>query len=140
MNTHEEDESAIREIEIEAKKAAAVRDLERYICFYANDATLFWPGTPMVTGKDAIRELMNAFFAMPSFALSFQTLKIQVSQNGDLAYSYGINTVTLTDPKGNVVRDKGKYLTVYGKQPDGNWKVIADIGNSDLQAPIPMEK
>ena len=46
----------------------------------------------------------------------------------------------LTDPKGNAVSDKGKYLTVYKKQPDGNWKVIADIGNSDLQAPIPQEK
>jgi uncharacterized protein (TIGR02246 family) len=66
MNTHEEDESAIREIEIEARNAAAGRDLERYLCFYADDASLFWPGTPLVTGKDSIRELMNAFFAMPS--------------------------------------------------------------------------
>jgi uncharacterized protein (TIGR02246 family) len=140
MNKHEEDESAIREIEIEAKKAAAIRDLERYICFYADDASLFWPGTPLVTGKDAIRELMNAFFAMPSFSLSFQTLKVQVSQSGDLAYSYGINTVTFTDPNGNAVSDKGKYVTVYKKQPDGNWKVTADIGNSDLQAPILVEK
>ncbi len=140
MNTHEEDESAIREIEIEAKKAAAIRDLERYICFYADDASLFWPGAPLVTGKDAIRELMNAFFDMPSFSLSFQTLKVQVSQSGDLAYSYGINTVTFTDPYGSAVSDKGKYLTVYKKQPDGIWKVIADIGNSDLQAPIPLEK
>ena len=140
MNKHEEDESAIREIEIEAKKAAAIRDLERYICFYADDASLFWPGTPLVTGKDAIRELMNAFFAMPSFSLSFQTLKVQVSQSGDLAYSYGINTVTFTDPNGNAVSDKGKYLTVYKKQADGNWKVTADIGNSDLQAPILVEK
>jgi uncharacterized protein (TIGR02246 family) len=140
MNTHEEDESAIREIEIEARNAAAGRDLERYLCFYADDASLFWPGTPLVTGKDAIRELMNAFFAMPSFSLSFHTLKVQVSQSGDLAYSYGINTVTFTDPNGNAVSDKGKYLTVYRKQQDGTWKVTADIGNSDLQVPIPLEK
>jgi uncharacterized protein (TIGR02246 family) len=140
MNTQEEDESAIREIETEAKKAAAARNLERYISFYADDASLFWPGTPMVTGKAAIRDLLNAFFATPSFSLSFQTMKVQVSQSGDLAYSYGINTVTLADPNGNAVSDKGKYLTVYKKQPDGNWKVIADIGNSDLQAPIPQEK
>ncbi|MBZ5672354.1 MAG: SgcJ/EcaC family oxidoreductase [Acidobacteriia bacterium] len=140
MNTQEEDGSAIREIETEAKKAAAARNLERYISFYADDASLFWPGTPMVTGKPAIRELMNTFFAMPSFSLSFQTVKVQVSQSGDLAYSYGINTVTLTDPNGNVVSDKGKYLTVYKKQLDGKWKVIADIGNSDLQAPMPQEK
>jgi uncharacterized protein (TIGR02246 family) len=139
MNTHEEDESAIREIEIEAKKAAATRNLERYISFYADDASLFWPGTPIVSGKAAIRELMNAFFAMPSFSLSFQTVKVHISQSGDLAYSYGINTVTLTAPGGNAVSDKGKYLTVYKKQPDGTWKVVADIGNSDLHAPIPQE-
>jgi uncharacterized protein (TIGR02246 family) len=138
MNTREEDESVIREIETEAKRAAVARDLERYSSFYADDAALFWPGTPMVTGKAAIREFMKSFFAMPSFTLSFQTVKVQVSGSGDMAFSWGVNAVTLTDPAGNVVKDKGKYLTVYLKQPDGNWKVIADTGNSDLPAPIPM--
>jgi len=36
--------------------------------------------------------------------------------------------------------DKGKYVTVYRKQPDGKWKVVADIFNSDLPAPAPPKQ
>jgi len=25
----------------------------------------------------------------------------------------------------------GKYMTVWKKQPDGSWKVVADMGNTD---------
>ena len=65
---------------------------------------------------------------------------MHISRSGDLAYSHGINPVTLTDPNGNAMSDKGKYLTVYEKQPDADWKVIADIGNSDLKSPMPPGK
>ena len=32
------------------------------------------------------------------------------------------------------VKDKGKYLTVWKHQPDGTWKIVRDINNSDLPA------
>jgi len=41
------------------------------------------------------------------------------------------------NPK-SITTDKGKYLTVFRKQPDGSWKAVADMINSDLplaQAP-----
>lgn len=139
-DTRAADEQAIREIEIEANRAAAAKDLERYVSFYADDAAVFFPGTPMVTGKDAIRKTTDALFATAGFSLSFQTAKVEVSRGGDLAYTYGTNTVTMNDPKGKPVTDKGKYVAVYRKQADGTWKVVADIGNSDLPAPAPPPK
>jgi len=40
--------------------------------------------------------------------------------------------MTVTDPKTKQpITDKGKYLTVYMKQPDGSWKAVADTFNSD---------
>ncbi len=139
-DTRAADERAIREIEIEADKAAAAKDLDRYVSYYADDAALLPPGAPMVTGKEAIRKAMGALFAMPGFSLSFKTTKVEVSRSGDLAYSYGTNTVTMNDPKGKPLTDKGKYVAVYRKQPDGAWKVVADIANSDLPAPPPPPK
>lgn len=139
MGTRQEDETAIHEIEGAARKAAEARDLERYISFYADDAALFWPGAPRVAGKAAIREWMRAFFAMPRFSLSFQTAGVQVSRGGDLAFSYGTNAVSFTDRDGRTVNDRGKYLTFYRKEPGGGWKVVADMGNSDLPAPVPAE-
>lgn len=137
MDAHAEDVKAILEVERRAREAAEAKDLERYVSFYADDASLFWPGAPMVTGRAAIREFMRAFLSIPAFSLSFETAKVDVSRAGDLAYSYGTNKVTLVDPIGNRMKDRGKYLTVYRKQPDGTWKVMADMGNSDLPAPVP---
>jgi uncharacterized protein (TIGR02246 family) len=136
-DTREADVEAIRELERAAREAAEAKDLEKYVSFYADDAVLFWPGAPMVTGRAAIREFMRAFLSMPAFALSFTTAAVEVSGAGDLAYSYGTNRVTLVAPDGRRMNDRGKYLTVYRKQPDGTWRVVADIGNSDLPAPIP---
>lgn len=139
-DTRAEDERAIREIEAEAANAAAAKDLERYVSAYADDAALFFPNAPLVTGKDAIRKMTEALFRTPGFSLSFQTVKVEVSRAGDLAYTYGTNTVTLNDPKGKLVTDKGKYVAVYKKQPDGKWRCVADIGNSDLPGPAPAKK
>jgi uncharacterized protein (TIGR02246 family) len=139
-DTRAADERAIRELETEWSKAAAARDVERYASFYADDATAFDPGTPMVTGKDAIRKGLDAFFATPGLSMSFQTAKVEVARSGDLAYTYGTYTMTRNDPKGKPVNDQGKFVTVYRKQPDGKWKAVADIYNSDLPAPAPQPK
>ena len=139
-DTREADERAIREIEAEWSKAAAAKDVERLVSFYADDASVFAPGTPVVTGKDAIRRTLDADFATPGSSLSFQPAKVEVSRGGDLAYCSGTYTMTMNDPKGKPVTDKGKYVAVYKKQPDGKWKCVADIHNSDLPAPAPPPK
>jgi hypothetical protein len=42
---------------------------------------------------------------------------------------------TFTDPKGQPVTDRGKYVSIWRKQADGWWKVVQDIFNSDLPLP-----
>ena len=139
MATGGADVQSIRELEQRAREAAEAKDLDEYVSFYADDAVLFWPGAPMVRGRAAIREFMQAFLSMPGFSLSFETAGVEVSRARDLAYSYGTNRVTLVGPTGERMNDRGKYLTVYRKGPDGTWKVVADIGNSDLPAPVPEQ-
>lgn len=137
MDTREADVQSIREVEREAREAVEAKDLDRYMAGYADDAVLLWPGAPMVNGRAAIREFMQGFLSLPAFSLSFEIANVEVSRAGDLAYTYGANRVTLVDPSGRTVKDRGKYLTVYRKQPDGTWKAVADMGNSNLPAPIP---
>ncbi len=139
-DTREADERAIREIEVAWSKAAAAKDVEHFMSVYADDASVFEPGSPTATGKDAIRKGLDAMFAAPGMSLSFQTARVAVSRSGDLAYTYGTYAMTMKDAKGKPVNDKGKYVTVYGKQPDGKWKAVADIFNSDLPAPAPPKK
>ena len=139
-DTREADERAIRELDIECSKALAAKDADRCMSCYADDASVFRPGNPTVTGKDATRKGLDAFFAVPGASFSLQTAKVVASRSGDLAYTYGTYAATMNDAKGKPVNDKGKYVAVYRKQPDGKWKVVADIFNSDLPAPAPPKK
>jgi uncharacterized protein (TIGR02246 family) len=130
-DTREADERAVRECEIEASKALAAKDLEGFLSFFADDAAGFYSKSPIITGKDALRQSWKTVLAIPGFAMSFQVVKVEVSRSGDLAWGHGTWTRTMNDDTGKPVTDKGKYVIVYRKQPDGKWKVVADIGNSD---------
>jgi ketosteroid isomerase-like protein len=57
---------------------------------------------------------------------------MEASKGGDLVYSLGTYTMTLTNPKTKKpATDKGKYLTIYQKQADGNWKARVDSTITD---------
>jgi uncharacterized protein (TIGR02246 family) len=132
LDTRQADERALRDTEAVWSKAASAKDLDGFVSYYADDAAMFLPNAPIVTGKDAIRKSTEEMFANPGFSLSFQTAKVEVSRGGDLAYTHGTYTMAMNDPKGKPVSDKGKYVTVYKRQADGKWKAVADIINSDL--------
>jgi uncharacterized protein (TIGR02246 family) len=119
-------ESAIRALDADWVKAVAAKDAQQSASFYADDASLLAPGTPLATGKDAIQKTWAGMMATPGFALSFSSTKVDASRDGDLAYEIGNYEMTTNDKKGKPQTVKAKYLTVWGKQPDGTWKVLAD--------------
>ena len=134
-DTRAADERAIREADAAWAKAAAAKDVEAYLSFFAEDAFVLPPNVPMLTGKESIRKSVSEMMATPGFALSWQITKVEVSRGGDLAYTVGTYQSTLNDAKGKPVTDRGKYMTVWKKQPDGKWKAVADMANSDLPVP-----
>ena len=48
-----------------------------------------------------------------------------------LSFDIGTLKSSTTDPKGNTVNYVGKYVVVWKKAADGQWKVAVDISNSD---------
>jgi ketosteroid isomerase-like protein len=65
-------------------------------------------------------------------AVGLQSTRAMASKGGDMVYLQGAYTMTMTDSKTKKpMTDKGKYLTIFSKQPDGSWKAIADTFNSD---------
>lgn len=140
-DTRAADEQAIRDTEAQwSRDTAANKDVERFLTYYTEDASVLAPNSPIATGKEAIRATLKPLFGSPGFSLSFQTAKVEVARSGDLAYTHGTYTMTLSDAKGNPVNDRGKYVTVYKKQADGKWKSVADMFNSDLPMPAPAAK
>jgi uncharacterized protein (TIGR02246 family) len=134
-DTRAADERAIREADAAWSKAWAAKDLEGFVSFFAEDAVKLQPNVPMLTGKESIRKWASELMANPGFSGSWQASKVEASRGGDLAYAVGTYQQTLNDAKGKPVTDRGKYLTVWKKQPDGKWKAVADMGISDLPAP-----
>ncbi len=120
---------AILHADQEWANAAASKDVERTVSFWAEDAVVFPPDQPAIRGKDSIRAYVLASFKMPGFAVRWQTTELTVSPGGDLAYGSGTNVVTLNGPDGKPVTLAGKAVTVWRKGSDGDWKCVVDIWN-----------
>ena len=130
----EAERAALLQADAAWSQVASAKDLDGMISFLAEGALMFPPNATMVTGEVALRELWSEEFATPGYAVSWQASKAEVSAGGDLGYTVGTYEGAMNDPEGNLVTDRGKYVTVWKKQPGGSWKAVADIWNSDQPA------
>ncbi len=133
-------EKALRDLDEEWSKAAGAKDVDKIVSFYSDDAVVMPPNALSATTKEAIRALWKDL--LTDAKISWKTKKVEVAQSGDLAFSSGTYEVTLNDPTGKSVNDRGKYVVVWKKQADGSWKCVMDMWNSDLAATAsaPAEK
>ena len=131
VDTRLADEQTIREARDKWTKAYEKKDLEKPLSFISDEAKMFTPNMPILDGKEAIRKSIAYMFSLPGFNLAFNVTKVDVAQAGDLAYETGTYHLTLNDEQGKPTTTPGKYVVVWKKQPDGKWKVVADIFNAD---------
>jgi uncharacterized protein (TIGR02246 family) len=129
-DTRKADEAAIRAASADWSKASQAKDLDKATSYYADDAIFFVENGAMVKGKDAIKMAWKPELATPGPGMTFETTYVEVARSGDLAYEYGTYDEKTEVKKGKVKDEKGKYVVVWKKQPDGSWKAVADIYNS----------
>jgi uncharacterized protein (TIGR02246 family) len=135
-------EQLLRDLDAQWAKAAAAKDVEQTIAYYSDDAIVLPPNATSAATKEAIRNVWKDMFASPSLVISWQPTRVQVGKSGEMAWVRGRYELTMNDASGKPIDDRGKYLEVWEKQTDGNWKCAADMWNSDLAAstPAPPEK
>ena len=138
-DTRAGDEAALRKLDDEWSRAAGSRDVEKTISYYSDDAVVMPPNIPTLSGKEPIRALWKSMLDSPSFSGGWKVTKVEVARSGDLAYVSGNYEFNEKDDGGKPITDKGKYLEVWKKQGDGNWKCVADMFSSDLPV-APAEK
>ncbi|MBZ5619394.1 MAG: SgcJ/EcaC family oxidoreductase [Acidobacteriia bacterium] len=137
-DTREADAKALRDNETQWNQDFASKDVDKLIAHYADNAVLMVPGMPASSGKDAIRKTLTEMLADPALSLKFQSSRVETAKSGDIAYTQGTYTMTMTDPNSKqVVNDHGSYVTTYSKQPDGSWKAVADIATSEVPPAAP---
>jgi uncharacterized protein (TIGR02246 family) len=131
-DTRAADAKAIRALETSWQQLYATKNVDQIASVYADDASVFMPGAPVLNGVEAIKTALKPMVKSKGFSLSFESTDVVVAKSGDLAYSQGAYTMTRTNPKTKkLATEKGKYVTVYKKQATGKWKAIADIFNED---------
>ena len=85
-NVEQERETLMR---LDREWATNVKDLDKFVSYYASDATVYPPGMPMATGPGPIRDALSKITSMPGFSLEFAPTKADVSASGDVGYTAG---------------------------------------------------
>ena len=134
IDTHPS-EQRLRDLDVEWAKAAAAKDIEQTIGYYSSDAVVLPPNATGAATKEAIRSVWKEMLASSGLTISWKLARVQLAKSGDMGWVSGTYELMMNDASGKPINDRGKYLKVWEKQTDGNWKCRADMWNSDLAAP-----
>jgi len=122
--------------------SAGRKDVAATVAFYADDAVMLPPNAPIIAGQKSIRQAWADMLGPNTTSISWKASKVEVAKSGELGYIYGTYQDSVQDPKGGPpVRDTGKLVEIWKRQPDGEWKCIVDTYNSDLPLhPAPEQR
>jgi len=110
------------------------KDIPAWLDGFAEDAVGMHNGLPPMVGRDAIRGFGEA--VRDGFELAKIDARVDdVQHSGDWVYTRGSYTSTFVPKAGNQGapsgQQQGKFLLLWERQPDGDWKIILDMGNSN---------
>ncbi len=111
-------EAALRKADEGWLTAVAAKSVERTLAFYAPGIVTAGSAMFPANGLADIRAGWTKLFAEPGFALAWKTERVAIVKGGSLAYTSGTWT---SGPN-----ERGPFLSVWQKQPDGQWKVVID--------------
>lgn len=120
--------AAAREELLEADRAfeAVAHDRERFLAWFAADASVLAAHEPLASGSAEIAALFGQLMSAPGFQVQWRARKADVSAAGDFGYTLGEYRLTLDGET-----TKGKYVTVWKREAGAGWKVVADSFNPD---------
>lgn len=97
--------------------------------FAASDAVVLALSDLMVWGPEAILEYYTAAIP-PTDQLDWTPLLADVAHTGDFGFTVGTGVYRYAPPDGPAQLFYSKYLTIWRRQAGGDWKYVADGGNS----------
>ena len=114
-----------------AALSSAGQDVERILSFWTDDAVVYPPGMPSVRGKAALRSYVQGALATPGFHITWTSSEATLSPDGQLAYVLSTNAVMMPGPAGQLVTTRGRGVTVWRREPNGEWRCAVDIWNDE---------
>ncbi len=102
-------------------------DAEGCAAYSTDDIVLLPPGEPMTRGKAAFLDTYRSRIK-ENIGGTHKNELIDFGVDGDMAYQIGTYAIEDSKPP-----ERGKFVNVLKRQPDGTWKVKISIFNSDLR-------
>ena len=126
----EAEAQALMQLSRQWSDLVASGDMEAALDYWADDAVLLPPDLPVLSGKAAIRDYVMGAADIPGFRISWEPERAFISDNGDMAYMIERNVTEFYAEDGSKVVTHGKVVTVWRKEPDGQWKNVVDAWNT----------
>jgi ketosteroid isomerase-like protein len=129
MNEDSERQALLKRDAEWAALAKEGRDVDRILSYWTDDAVVLPPGLPPVVGKSALREYVEGSLRIPGFSITWSSSDVTLSPDGSLAYMLGDNVVSMDGPDGASHGSKGRAVTIWRKEADGQWRCAVDLWN-----------
>lgn len=121
-------DSSVLSSRSEAWEAAInAKDVDSLAAIYTTDARLLPPNGEIATGRDVVRAV---FGGLIDAGISVDLASIDTKISGDVGYDVG----TYTMISGDTVVDTGKYIEIFHRGDDGEWRITNDMWSSDVPA------
>lgn len=116
---------------LEAKFAAdvATGGGKAFATWFAEDGIVLSNGKAPVVGQKAIAA--TAVWDAKVYQLTWTPQGGRLSEQGDMGFTFGHYEGRSRDAQGNAVVIQGRYLTVWKKQANGEWKVELDASQDE---------
>ncbi|MCK3682905.1 nuclear transport factor 2 family protein [Maribellus sp. YY47] len=106
---------------------AAQEGIPAAFATYAADDAVLMRNNQLIKGKEELQKsFAHSPAKSPNITLTWTPDFVDVSNSGDLGYTYGKYIYTVIDSMGVAQHDTGIFHTVWKRQADGNWRFVWD--------------
>jgi ketosteroid isomerase-like protein len=97
--------------------------------WFAEDGVALGNGAMPLIGRVAIAKSAN--WSPKVYQLTWTPTDAVLGPSGDMGYTWGHFEGHSKDANGNPVTTSGRYMTIWRKGADGQWKVVLDAGANE---------
>lgn len=120
------------ELDGKFQKSVAAGGGKAFASWFADDAVTLNNGRPAVMGRAAIAA--QAQWDPKTYQLTWTAQGAQMGPSNDMGFTWGHYEGHSKDKNGQPVIISGRYITVWKKVADGNWKVVMDASADEPPA------
>lgn len=123
--------TALNDLAETIKRAYRNDDADLYVSAFSEDAIVSMPGLPPIRGLDALKEVFRSRPPLPPGA----TFEVDPTEleiiNGEWAYAFGTDTLTIPAGDGTPpIVQTMSFMVLIRKTPEG-WKTFREVVSAD---------